>query len=138
MLELKEKLGAAIVMITHDLGVIAETAQRVIVMYAGRKVEEASVEELFARPAHPYTRGLMRAIPRLDLDAEEAGRRARLARDSRHRPGADAGRSPAAPSRAAAPLRASAAPPRPPPLFEQGSGHVAACWHTDRVLEAAA
>ena len=91
MLELKEKLGAAIVMITHDLGVIAETAQRVIVMYAGRKVEEASVEELFARPAHPYTRGLMRAIPRLDLDAEEAGRRRAARRDPRHRPGADEG-----------------------------------------------
>ena len=78
MLELKEKTGTAIVLITHDLGVIAETAQRVVVMYAGRKVEEAPVEALFDNPLHPYTRGLMRAIPRLDVDAEEGGRRPRL------------------------------------------------------------
>ncbi|HJW78604.1 MAG TPA: oligopeptide/dipeptide ABC transporter ATP-binding protein, partial [Beijerinckiaceae bacterium] len=137
MLELKEKLGAAIVMITHDLGVIAETAQRVIVMYAGRKVEEASVEELFARPAHPYTRGLMRAIPRLDLDAEEAGRRARLAEI----PGIVPVPTKAIPGCAFASRCAFASElcaAKAPPLFEQGSGHVAACWHTDRVLEAAA
>jgi peptide/nickel transport system ATP-binding protein len=64
--ELKDKLGTAVILITHDLGVVAETAQRVVVLYAGRKVEEATVEELFARPLHPYTRGLMAAIPRLD------------------------------------------------------------------------
>jgi peptide/nickel transport system ATP-binding protein len=65
MLDLKEKVGAAIVLITHDLGVVAETAQRVVVMYAGRKVEEATVESLFERPLHPYTLGLMGSIPRL-------------------------------------------------------------------------
>ena len=65
-------------LITHDLGVVAETAQRVVVMYAGRKVEEAPVEALFDNPLHPYTRGLMRAIPRLDIDAEEGGTRPRL------------------------------------------------------------
>jgi ABC-type dipeptide/oligopeptide/nickel transport system ATPase component len=64
MLELKAKTGAAIVLITHDLGVVAETCQRVVVMYAGRKVEEAPVAELFARPAHPYTRGLLASIAR--------------------------------------------------------------------------
>ncbi len=64
MLELKGRIGAAILLITHDLGVVAETCQRVIVMYAGRKVEEAPVEELFDRPLHPYTRGLMGSIPR--------------------------------------------------------------------------
>ena len=64
MLELKERIGAAILMITHDLGVVAETCQRVIVMYAGRVVEEAPVEALFDSPAHPYTRGLMGSIPR--------------------------------------------------------------------------
>jgi len=63
---LQEKMGTAVVMITHDLGVIAETADRVVVMYAGRKVEEANVNELFANPRHPYTVGLMTAIPRLD------------------------------------------------------------------------
>ncbi|MDX2155049.1 MAG: ABC transporter ATP-binding protein [Hyphomicrobiaceae bacterium] len=67
IVELQEKLGTAVILITHDLGVVAETAQRVIVMYAGRKVEEAPVEELFARSLHPYTRGLMASIPRLDL-----------------------------------------------------------------------
>ncbi len=55
------------ILITHDLGVVAETAQRVIVMYAGRKVEEAPVEALFDNPQHPYTRGLMASIPRLTL-----------------------------------------------------------------------
>jgi len=72
MLELKAKTGAAIVLITHDLGVVAETCQRVVVMYAGRKVEEAPVAELFARPAHPYTRGLLASIAR-----GKAGARAR-------------------------------------------------------------
>src|SRR5690242_21614312 len=57
----------ALMVITHDLGVVAETAQRVIVMYAGRKVEEAAVEPLFAAPLHPYTQGLMGSIPRLPL-----------------------------------------------------------------------
>jgi len=67
ILDLQRKLGTAIILITHDLGVVAETAQRVIVMYAGRKVEEAPVNELFARPQHPYTHGLMASIPRLAL-----------------------------------------------------------------------
>jgi peptide/nickel transport system ATP-binding protein len=67
IVELQRKLGTAVILITHDLGVVAETAQRVIVMYAGRKVEEAPVEDLFARSLHPYTRGLMASIPRLDL-----------------------------------------------------------------------
>jgi peptide/nickel transport system ATP-binding protein len=67
ILDLQRKLGTAVVLITHDLGVVAQTAQRVIVMYAGRKVEEAPVEELFARPQHPYTHGLLASIPRLAL-----------------------------------------------------------------------
>src|SRR3982750_3441179 len=65
MRELKSRTGAAIMLITHDLGVVAEMAQRVVVMYAGRKVEEASVADLFARPRHPYTRGLLDSIPKL-------------------------------------------------------------------------
>jgi peptide/nickel transport system ATP-binding protein len=72
ILDLQRKLGTAVILITHDLGVVAETAQRVIVMYAGRKVEEAPVEELFARPQHPYTQGLMASIPRLSLMRGEA------------------------------------------------------------------
>src|SRR6202022_2404236 len=74
ILDLQKKLGTAVILITHDLGVVAETAQRVIVMYAGKKVEEARVEELFARPMHPYTHGLMASIPRLALMRGESGR----------------------------------------------------------------
>ncbi len=75
MRELKQKIGAAIILITHDLGVVAEMAQRVVVMYAGRKVEEASVEELFARPMHPYTRGLMNSVPKLGSTLSGEARR---------------------------------------------------------------
>jgi peptide/nickel transport system ATP-binding protein len=64
--EMKSRLGMAIMLITHAMGVVAETAERVAVMYAGRVVEEASVDELFSRPLHPYTQGLIRSIPRLD------------------------------------------------------------------------
>jgi peptide/nickel transport system ATP-binding protein len=70
MRELKQKIGAAIILITHDLGVVAEMAQRVVVMYAGRKVEEATVDALFSRPMHPYTRGLMNSVPRLGSSLE--------------------------------------------------------------------
>src|SRR5262245_66522872 len=72
--ELKAKLGMAVLLITHDMGVIAETAQRVMVMYAGKVVEEASVKELFKEPLHPYTQGLLRSIPRIDLAATERRR----------------------------------------------------------------
>ena len=65
ILELQERLGTAVVLITHDLGVVAETAQRVIVMYGGKKVEEATVEEIFETPLHPYTQGLLAAVPHL-------------------------------------------------------------------------
>jgi peptide/nickel transport system ATP-binding protein len=67
--ELKEEMGMAILLITHAMGVVAEVAQRVVVMYAGQVVEEASVEDLFARPRHPYTRGLIRSIPQLGSSA---------------------------------------------------------------------
>jgi peptide/nickel transport system ATP-binding protein len=66
MRELRDRTRAAIILITHDLGVVAEMAQRVVVMYAGRKVEEASVFDLFAKPMHPYTLGLLNSMPRLD------------------------------------------------------------------------
>jgi peptide/nickel transport system ATP-binding protein len=69
--ELKAKLGMAILLITHDMGVIAETAQRVIVMYGAQVVEEAPVGELFKEPLHPYTQGLLRSIPRIDLAATQ-------------------------------------------------------------------
>ncbi len=73
MRDLKRTVGAAIVIITHDLGVVAEVAERVIVMYAGRKVEEASVGDLFRNPRHPYTKGLLGSMPKLgsSLESEE-------------------------------------------------------------------
>ncbi|MFL5282304.1 MAG: ABC transporter ATP-binding protein [Rhodopila sp.] len=80
MRDLKTRMGSAIMLITHDLGVVAEMAQRVVVMYAGRKVEEAPVTEIFARPMHPYTRGLLGAMPKLgsSLDANDRGRLAEI------------------------------------------------------------
>ena len=67
--ELKSEFGMAVMLITHAMGVVAEVAQRVVVMYAGKVVEAASVEELFANPRHPYTQGLIRSIPRIDTAA---------------------------------------------------------------------
>ncbi|HEV8457043.1 MAG TPA: ABC transporter ATP-binding protein [Methylomirabilota bacterium] len=72
--ELKAKLKMAVMLITHDMGVIAETAQRVVVMYAAKVAEEAPVGELFKEPLHPYTQGLLRSIPRIDLAATERRR----------------------------------------------------------------
>src|SRR6185437_6059423 len=75
MLDLQKEFGMGLVLITHDLGVVAQTAQRVIVMYAGKKVEEATVERLFEDPRHPYTRGLMASIPAVPSpDAPEQAR----------------------------------------------------------------
>ncbi len=79
ILQLQEKLGTAVILITHDLGVIAETAKRVVVMYAGKKVEEASVEDLFAQPLHPYTHGLLASVPHLDIMKGEESKVERLA-----------------------------------------------------------
>lgn len=69
ILELREKMGTSVILITHDLGVIAEMADRVAVMYAGQIVEQANVQELFANPQHPYTKGLMGSIPVLGKTA---------------------------------------------------------------------
>jgi peptide/nickel transport system ATP-binding protein len=72
--ELKSEMGMAIMLITHAMGVVAEVAQRVVVMYAGQVVEEALVSELFAHPRHPYTQGLIRSIPRIDSALTKKGR----------------------------------------------------------------
>jgi peptide/nickel transport system ATP-binding protein len=136
MLELKEKTGTAIVLITHDLGVVAETTQRVVVMYAGRKVEEAPVEVLFEEPLHPYTRGLMRAIPRLDIEADAAGTRPRLQE------------IPGLVPILTRPIVGCAFAPRcgfatdrcraePPPIVDAGAGHTVACWEVERVRASA-
>ena len=72
---LRNEMGTAIVLITHDLGVVAECCDRVVVMYAGNKIEEADVDTLFARPCHPYTRGLLAAMPDLEAPSESKHRR---------------------------------------------------------------
>jgi len=133
MLELKEKLGTAIVLITHDLGVVAETCQRIVVMYAGKKVEEATADELFERPLHPYTVGLMKSIPRLDRAAttEHPGRLMEI-------PGMVPSLKNMPPGCAFAP-RCSFATERcrrEVPAFEmKASGHYAACFNSDKVAE---
>ena len=75
MRTLQKELGTAIIMITHDLGVIADIARKVVVMYAGKVVEQAPVERIFASPNHPYTQGLLRSLPRVDKDASGAKQR---------------------------------------------------------------
>jgi peptide/nickel transport system ATP-binding protein len=72
--DMKSRFGMSIMLITHAMGVVAEVAQRVVVMYAGKVVEEAAVDRLFANPRHPYTQGLIRSIPRIDLAAERKKR----------------------------------------------------------------
>ena len=137
IIELQRTLGTAVILITHDLGVVAETAQRVIVMYAGRKVEEARVDELFAHPLHPYTRGLMASVPRLAL-MRGAGERAdgRLAEI----PGM-------VPSLAELPAGCVFAPRcafaqercrrEYPPYEEKRPARWAACWRSDEIYGAA-
>jgi len=131
MRELKTKTGAAIVLITHDLGVVAEMAQRVVVMYAGRKVEEAPVDALFARPLHPYTKGLLGSIPRL-AEAAEGGERKRLVEI----PGMVPSLKEVVPGCLFAPrcLHATArCAAEYPPLEEKGAGHWVACWEAERL-----
>jgi peptide/nickel transport system ATP-binding protein len=137
MVELNGRVGAAIMLITHDLGVVAETAHRVVVMYAGRKVEEAGVDALFDRPIHPYTRGLMTSIPR--------GRQGARTRRLSEIPGMVPSLRESTPGQAPFPgcafaQRCGFAKPRcheqAPPLLPYGDSgnHVAACWEIERVL----
>jgi oligopeptide/dipeptide ABC transporter ATP-binding protein len=137
MRELRQTFGTAMILITHDMGVVAENADRVVVMYAGRKVEEAPVDDLFDRPAHPYTKGLLASIPNLDGAARAEPQRSRLTEIkgmvpvlSRLPPGcAFAPRCGFATDQ----CRVAA-----PPLTAVRDCHVVACWHADRVLDAAA
>ena len=127
ILDLQARLGTAVILITHDLGVIAESAHRVIVMYAGRKVEEAGVHDLFAAPMHPYTQGLLASVPRLGTgSAASATRLAEIAG--------------VVPSLTAMPKGCTFAPRCPladdrcrahvPPFEQHGeAGHRVACWH---------
>ena len=129
--KLRRELGTALILITHDLGVVAETAERVIVMYAGRKVEEAPVGELFARPCHPYTRGLMNSIPRLALMRQEGAVTASRLQEI---PGIVPALSnlPAGCTFAPrCPLADDICRTRYPAYEEKRAGHWAACWHSD-------
>ena len=134
--ELQAAYGMAVVLITHDMGVVAENADRVIVMYAGRKVEEADVDDLFERPAHPYTRGLLASIPHLDEAAKVGASRARLSEIKGM-----------VPSLMRLPQGCSFAPrcshatdrcrTEPPPLEQHWPGHWVACWHATHVRQGA-
>jgi peptide/nickel transport system ATP-binding protein len=130
--ELKQQIDAAVVLITHDLGVVAEMAQRVIVMYAGKKAEEAPVKALFRRPLHPYTKGLMASMPR--LGAPETGAPPRLAEIA----GTVPSLKDPIPGCAFADrcFLATDICRREPPQFEEKEpGHFAACFHSDRLAE---
>jgi peptide/nickel transport system ATP-binding protein len=125
VLELQKELGMGLILITHDLGVVAQTAQRVIVMYAGKKVEEADVETLFAQPRHPYTRGLMASIPTVPLPGVKTD--ARLVEIPGMVPSLTN-----LPAGCAFAPRCTLAIPRCreeyPPLQNFAGNHLAACW----------
>jgi len=121
--EMKSRLGMAVLLITHAMGVVAETAQRVAVMYAGKVVEEAPVGELFAQPRHPYTQGLIRSIPRVDRAATRKSRLESIAGvvPSLLDPMPGCRFAPRCPFARPACLEA------PPPLREIAAGHKVAC-----------
>src|SRR5262245_13725704 len=135
MRQLKAKTGTAIILITHSLGLVAEMAQRVVVMYGGRKVEEAPVQALFARPRHPYTQALLGSVPRLGSSLKANGKD-RLAEI----PGVVPSLKEAIPGCIFAPRcphATSHCRGTYPPLEDKGGGHWVACWESDRLVEAA-
>jgi peptide/nickel transport system ATP-binding protein len=121
MRALRAELGTAIILITHDLGVIAELADDVIVMYAGQVIERCSVERLFAEPQHPYTIGLLGSIPRLHLEQE------RLSAIEGFVPNA-AALPPGCRFHPRCPFAVEKCRHEVPPLLEVTPGHPAACW----------
>jgi peptide/nickel transport system ATP-binding protein len=127
IVELKAHSGAAVMLITHDLGVVAETCQRVIVMYAGRIVEQADVFALFDHPMHPYTQGLMQSAPR-----RAVARRRRLPEIPGIVPNL---REPAAGCSFAPRCRHALAlcREREPAIREVSNGHHAACWRAEEL-----
>ena len=137
MRELQETFGTAIILITHDMGVVAENADRVVVMYAGRKVEETDAARLFDNPGHPYTRGLLASIPHLDTAARSDARRARLNEIKGMVPSLfNLPRGCSFAPRCA--LATAQCRDVRPPLEEQRPGHWIACWHADKALAAVA
>lgn len=128
--ELQSKLGTAVILITHDMGVIAENADRVIVMYAGKKVEEADVNSLFASPQHPYTKGLLASIPTLDAPDSEDQRKLNEIK------GIVPSLADIGPGCAFAPRCRSSSDrcsTEAPPLEQKQSNHWAACWHSSNL-----
>jgi peptide/nickel transport system ATP-binding protein len=119
--DLQQRLGMAILIITHDLGVIAEVADQVLVMYAGRIVESADVNDLFADPQHPYTIGLLGSIPRIDVDRERLATIEGTVPSPNNQP-AGCRFAPRCPF---ADLRCRQ---QPPPLRDVAPGHQVACW----------
>jgi peptide/nickel transport system ATP-binding protein len=128
MRELQETFGTAIILITHDMGVVAENADRVVVMYAGRKVEEASAAELFDNPGHPYTKGLLGSIPHLDEVARSGQRRQRLNEIKGLVPSLF-NLPPGCPFAPRCGLATDRCREVPPPLEQHRPGHYIACWH---------
>jgi peptide/nickel transport system ATP-binding protein len=132
IVDLQKRLGTGLILITHDLGVVAQTAQRVIVMYAGKKVEEATVETLFENPRHPYTRGLMASMPAvISLDAKADARLTEI-------PGMVPSLTNLPPGCAFAPrckLAIERCRTEYPPL-QDFDGHLAACWRADELVAA--
>jgi len=134
MRELQETLGTAIVLITHDMGIVAENADRVVVMYAGRKVEEASAKDLFECPGHPYTKGLLGSIPNVEVAAHTRSRRARLNEIKGMVPSlADLPQGCTFAPRCA--LASDECRASYPPLRQYRPGHWVACWHAERLFD---
>ena len=125
-----EETGAAMVLITHDLGVVAGVADRVLVMYAGRPVEVGSVEDIYYEPRMPYTLGLLGSLPRLDSTGRE-----RLTPIVGSPPSL-VNMPPGCPFAPRCPLHVAECDAAEPPLFEVGRGHGAACIRTDEVAKA--
>jgi peptide/nickel transport system ATP-binding protein/oligopeptide transport system ATP-binding protein len=120
--DLRRKLGMAVIWITHDLGVVAGIADRVLVMYGGQVVEEAAVEALYARPTHPYTRALFGTLPTL------GGRRAATLNTIPGQPPILTAPPSACPFAARCPQVHDRCRRANPPLIAVGPGHAAACW----------
>ncbi|MEJ0074530.1 MAG: ABC transporter ATP-binding protein [Alphaproteobacteria bacterium] len=135
MRDLKRRVGAAIILITHDLGVVAEVAERVMVMYAGRKVEEAAVGDLFRTPRHPYTQGLLGAVPK--LGSSVTGEESRLAEIPGLVPSLKA-RIEGCVFASRCPLATELCRQVAPPLERKAAAHSAACHYAPREEVAAA
>src|SRR5260370_1214379 len=131
MRELKQKIDAAIVLITHDLGVVAEMAQRVVVMYAGRKAEEAPVRQLFGRPLHPYTKGLLNSVPK--LGASLAPERLPRLAEIRGTVPSLKDEIPGCPFAERCAFATEICRREMPDFEEKEASHYAACFHSDQV-----